>query len=339
MILRNCVIAGIAGVVIAFSIPKTYKSTAELVAETPEEGGTGGAAKLASLAGFNLGGSGEAIGPDLYPNVMSSNAFLVDLLDVEVSTVDNSFHGTYNEYLAEHTKSPWWARVTLWIKSIFKSSSPSSISKSNYKINPEYMTLEESMLIGGLKGTIQCDNGSDGLINITVRAQDPKVAKVMVDSATAKLQKFITDYRTNKARVDLAYYQELEKETLARYKEAQKKYALFCDSHKELSLKSYVVEQQSLENDLQLTFSTYSQMKEQVQLALAKVQERTPAFTVINASTVAPIAESPKKKLILAGILFCTLVATLGWIYFRLLFSKPTVKISSKKIETTGEQG
>ena len=62
--------------------PRGYVSTLSLA---PETGGTSAAGALAGIAssfGFNLGDNemGDAFYPELYPDLVSSNRFIVDLL-------------------------------------------------------------------------------------------------------------------------------------------------------------------------------------------------------------------------------------------------------------------
>lgn len=327
MILRNCGIAAVVAVVIAYSIPKTYVANVELAAELKEESGLGGsAASLASLAGINLGGGADAIGPDLYPNVMSSNEFLVKLLKIQVRTEKGDFEGSYVDYLENYQKSPWWSYPVIWVKALLKGDKKDG--QDNMDMDPTYLTSRQDNLVTAARMLVRCAvDEEDGTISIGASAQDPMVAKILVDSATLHLQNFITSYRTNKARTDLEYYQKLEREAKEGYVKAQKEYAKFCDSHRELSLKSYVTKQESLENDLQLAFTAYSQMKQQVQLAMAKVQENTPAFTVLQAASVPILPDAPRKKIIFLGLLFVVFIGSLGWVYFKLLFfTRPTVE-------------
>ena len=57
------------------------------------------------------------------------------------------------------------------------------------------------------------------------------------------------------------YYRKLEMDARKKYLHAQKEYADFCDTHKGTILQTYISEQESLENELQLVYTAYSQMK------------------------------------------------------------------------------
>jgi capsule polysaccharide export protein KpsE/RkpR len=116
------------------------------------------------------------------------------------------------------------------------------------------------------------------VISITVTDQDPLIAALIADSAKQRLQTFITNYRTNKARNDLSYMEKLYNEAKEQYSRARQLYASYSDANQELLLESYKSKEEDLENEMQLKYNIYTQVTEQLQLAKAKVQERTPAF-------------------------------------------------------------
>lgn len=72
-----------------------------------------------------------------------------------------------------------------------------------------------------------------------------------------------------------------------------------------------------MENELQLTMTAYSQMVQQVQMAKAKVQEKTPAFTVVDSTTVPLKPSKPKRVLIVVVCVFLAFVCTSSYIYFK----------------------
>ena len=318
----NCGIAFVIGIVFAVSIPKEYLSSCTLAPESQQgENIGGGLGSLASMAGFNLTNGSDAIVPDLYPDVVSSNDFIVNLLYVNVETIDGEKMSFY-DYLKDKSKEPWWSAIIKGAGTMVnKLFSQSDDIKPEERINPERMSRKEESLVNGLKSTIQCGvNAVDGTIGVSVRAQDPLVAKIMVDTVVCHLQTFITSYRTSKARIDLEYYKKLEKDSEKKYLEAQKKYSEYCDSHFGTVLQTYQSKRECLENDLSLALQTYTQMKQHVQLAEAKVQEKTPAFTLIEKASVPNKHVAPKKMLMVFSCVFLTFTGTVAWIYIMLLF-------------------
>jgi len=69
-----------------------------------------------------------------------------------------------------------------------------------------------------------------------------------------------------------------------------------------------------LENDMQLKFNTYTAMQTQLQQAKAKVQERTPAFTLLKGASVPIKPSGPKRMIFVLGMVFLTFLGTIGWI-------------------------
>ena len=61
---------------------------------------------------------------------------------------------------------------------------------------------------------------------------------------------------------------------------------------------------------MQLKYNTYTAMAAQMQTADAKVQERTPAFTTIQESSVPVKPAGPKRMIFVALILFLTFLGT-----------------------------
>ena len=80
IIIYSCV-AGVIGLILAFGTPKTYQSTVVLAPEESGAGFSGSISSLASMVGMDLkvGQSGDAIYPEIYPDLMSSTNFIVEL--------------------------------------------------------------------------------------------------------------------------------------------------------------------------------------------------------------------------------------------------------------------
>lgn len=306
------------GVVAALSIPKTYKSSTSLAAETKDDSplGSSSLGGLASLAGVSLSGGNDAIVPELYPNVVVTNDFLVDLLYAKVATQDGGDSIRYIDYMLKRQTAPWWTKAAGAVAR-FLSGDKAAVGQGK-RIDPQSLTRKEEELVKGLKGQIVCAvDKSDGIINISFTSQDPLVSKQMVELVTRHLQEFITDYRTNKARIDLDYYCKLRDEAYAKYGKAKQEYAAYSDSHADLALKSYQLESESLENALQLAYTEYSQKCQQVALAEGKVQERTPAFTVIERASVPARHDSPKRLTLVLAYVFVAFFGTYVYLFVR----------------------
>ena len=135
------------------------------------------------------------------------------------------------------------------------------------------------------------------MTTVAVTFQNPKVAAIVADSVVGKLQEYIINYRTSKAKEDCVYLERLFKERQQEYYVAQKKYADYLDSHDNIILQSARAEQERLQNDMSLAYQVYSQVASQLQVARAKVQEEKPVFAVVEPAVVPLDPSGTSKKI------------------------------------------
>ena len=146
--------------------------------------------------------------------------------------------------------------------------------------------------------------------------QDPLVSATLTDTVMCHLQNFITEDRTNKARNDLKFTQRLFDEAQSKYYEAQQRYAQYVDQNQGIVRRSFMTEQERLQNEMNLAFNLYNQTAQHLQLAKAKVQESTPVYAVVQPATVPLKASKPSKMMTLIGFVFLAGVGAAGWILF-----------------------
>lgn len=292
-----CGIAGFIGLIIAFSLPKNYKTEVMLAPESSGSGFSSSISSIASMVGMDMktGAGDDAIFPELYPDLMASMDFLTSLFPIKVNSIDGRINTTYYNYIKQYQKTSWWNYPQIWIMQLLNNESMSN-HVANNKVNPFKLTKEQYGIAMAIKGNIKCSvDKKTEIITINVTAQDPLISATMADSVKMRLQAFITDYRTNKARNDLAYMEKLFRETQMEYAKARQVYGSYADANTDLMLESFKAKKEDLENEMQLKYNIYTQVAQQLQIAKAKVQERTPAFTVIQSASV-PLNKSNTPK-------------------------------------------
>lgn len=324
LIFKACGIAVIVALVVAFSIPKEYATSVTLAPEVGGRSSSSNLGALAAMAGVNLRTSAgeDALSPELYPDIVSSTPFLTSLFDVRVQDGEAEIDTTLYVYLKDYQRAPWWGVITSapfraigWVSSLFKDEGEAPGGPA--ELNPFHLTQEESNIANALSGRIAVNvDKKTGVTTLTVTMQDPLISASLTDTIMHSLQNYITDYRTNKARHDLAYMEKLYKEARQEYMEAQEKYARFADTNLDLNRLIYRAEQERLQNEMNLAFQVYTQVAQQLQMAKAKVQEITPVYTVVQPATVPLSAAKPSKMLILVAFVFLAGVVSVGWILF-----------------------
>ena len=321
-ILKCCGYAVIVGLVIAFSIPKEYTATATIAPELSDGKSGGGLSSLAAMAGFNINTSSgaDAIYPDLYPDIVSSTPFITGLFNIPVKDLEGIIDTTLYCYLDKYQRSPWWSVIISapfkalgWVASLFKDEKDEDRIT---KLDPFHLTVKESSIAKLLSNSISVSvDKKTGLATLSVTMQDARIAACLTDSVMYRLQSYVTDYRTNKARQDFEFQKKLFERKKKEYETAQENYAKFSDTNKNIILQSYRAEQVRLENEMNLAYQVYTSVAQQLQVAEAKVQEITPIYTVLEPATI-PIAPSrPSKILILISALFVTMMGCMSWIF------------------------
>ncbi len=315
----TCIIAAVIGVALAFCVPKIYKSSVMLA---PEESGfnlLSNFSSLASMVGMNMkmNSGNDAIYPEIYPDLIQSTNFLTGLFDIKVTSKDGKINTTYSDYMM-HQKFPFWDYPKVLMAKISKSFQKKDPNIDESKINPFRLTKDQFDIMKGISNNINCSvDKKTSVITIVITDQDPVIAATVADSVKERLQLFITDYRTNKARNDLAYMEKLYEEAKEQYLEAQVAYSEFSDANQELMLESVKSKQDYLENDMQLKYNIYTQVSQQLQLARAKVQERTPAFTEVQSATVPIRHSSTPKIVVLILFAFLAFVGYAAWLTYK----------------------
>ena len=311
----------IVAAILTLSMPNYYSCTVMLAPEMSGAKGGGSLSSLASSFGINLGvasAGADALMPTLYPDLMNSVTFRTSLFSVKVfREADTTQTMTYYDYLKEGQKAPWWSEgmkaVSEAIVMLFP---PKKMDEE--KVNAFKLTREQAAIVKAIGQKVVCDvDKKTMVITINVTDQDPLIAATMADSVQTRLQRFITDYRTRKARIDLEYNQKICAEAKERYDNARKNYADYADANQKIFLERARSRQSELETELQLQQRAYSQIAAQLQLAEAKVQEETPAFTTLQPATVPIQKDGPKRSRICLIFLFLAFLATTAYAFHK----------------------
>lgn len=291
-------------------IPRTYNSSLSLAPEINNSSNLSGTiGSLASSFGLDLGNmeTTDAINPMLYPDLMDDNGFVVGLFDVKVATADGAIRCSYYDYLTKHQDSPFWTQGMNSIKDLFATKEPSG--KASGDNNPYMLSKKQDGVANAIRKSVTINvDKKTAVITISTEAQDPLVCKTLADSVKERLQVFITNYRTSKARVDEQYYKRLVTEAKRDYDKARQNYGSYADANMDVVLTSMRAKQDEMENEMQLKYNTYSTMMTQYQAAKAKVQERTPVFTVIQGAAVPLKPTAPKRMFFVIGMCFAAII-------------------------------
>lgn len=295
-------------------VPRYYSCEVSLAPEASGTSAAGGS--LSSLASsFGLGGlakmgNNDAIYSEIYPNLFKSNDFIVKLMAVEVTNKTGDIKCDYYTYIKSKQKSSPWDALRGMIAELLDPTPKDNI-KGVENLDIFNLTKPQSEVFDAVKGKIKCtvDKKTD-VITLTIQDQDPLIAATIAKEACEKLQEFIIAYRTHKASIDYEYYKKLCVEAKADYEKSRGKYSSYSDANMNVVLESYKSKGEGLRGEMQMRQELYTTLTTQMQMARAKLQEATPAFTVLQSASVPVKPAGPKRTLIAIGITFFAAIIT-----------------------------
>lgn len=304
----------VIGVVYALSKPKEWTSVVVLASEATSMGMTQSLGDIASMIGIGAGGSGsvDAIYPDIYPDIFVSSDFVLKLFDVKVRTKKNPELKTYYEHLDKDVPIPFWSYPRKWVGELLFP--PKEATGEPF---PGELSKKDADICDVIRESISCqlDVGTN-VITITATDIDPYVSTILVDTLQRRLQSYITSYRTRKAILDLEYAKKANEKAYTAYHQARQDYADAMEGHQSVILASVSSKIEDLRNEMDLRQNFYAQTMSQVEHAMLKVQETTPAFTIIQSATVPQKASSLPRSIQVLIFLFLGVLADAAWVLF-----------------------
>ena len=314
----------IIGIIIAVSIPKQYTVGVTLSPEMGNIRGDGLSGLAASFlgSGVSMNEGTDALNASLSADIVSSTPFLLELSNMQVPVSRNE-EISLSSYLDEES-SPWWGYVISFpgmvisgVKSLFTKEDSETVFFEKVNQNMIELSRKDSHKIESLKRRITASvDKKTSMTTVSVTLQNPKVAAVVADSVVRKLQEYIIDYRTSKAKEDCLYLEKLFKERQQEYYDAQKKYADYMDSHDNIVLQSVRAEQERLQNDMSLAYQVYSQVANQLQVARAKVQEEKPVFAIVEPAVIPLYPSGISRKVYVLAFIFLSVCIVISWNLF-----------------------
>jgi uncharacterized protein involved in exopolysaccharide biosynthesis len=312
LILLLVIIFSSLGVMIALSTPNEYSSEVKLLPELDAKEGGGGLSKfksLAGLAGVDLSSmnSTEAIRPDLYPNILQSTPFLLEVLNQKVFVPKQKNTQVLAGYLEKHND-------TFWKRLMKKISSNEAASSGNAPSDAIKLTKQQEELVKDLQGRVGASlDKKSGVISISAKMPNP-VASAMIVTFTQKyITDYVTRYRTEKTLKEVAFLEKRSTEAKRRYDNALFNVSSYNDRNRSIFLNVAKDEGKKLDNELQLSYNLYSEITRQLEEAKIKMSRETPIFKVLEPAQVPLNKSEPKRSVMVLGFAFLGLFLGMGY--------------------------
>lgn len=312
----------LVGILLAWSIPRTYTSRAVIAPELMTRSSMGTSLNtLASLAGISMNNLAlsDAMHPDLYPSVIRSTNFYIGMFDMPVTirrgknTIQTDLYG----YMVDYYRKPWWSyvldvpRETLsFVKNLLVAPDEYETAEGYGQLDSLHLTRQQEMVIDALSKNISATvEKKTFAISLKVTMQDATVAAQVANAVVENLKQFVLEYRTEKARDIVNYYEGLYEEVHQDYLSAQRRAAQYADANLGIMTQSAKFQLQQLQNEAQLRYQMYNTTAQNLLAAKAKVQQEAPVLVVIQPGVASNIGKPSKVKW---GILFFLLGGALS---------------------------
>lgn len=218
--------------------------------------------------------------PEIYSLILSSRQFCEQLATISINDSTDYYH-----YLLKQSQDSWYDRFFRFF---------SSDSEYDYVIGCIQERIKYSV---SLKNPI-----------ITIQTEDrqPRIAALIVDSTSSRLQQSIIHHKLYRKQQDVLAAKKNESDATADYQEAVRRYAQYVDAHGSSNDHQTQSQISTLQHNVKLLSEIYKEKSISRARAEALLQQQQPSFTtLVSAST----PQEPASPLLIVNILLYTFLA------------------------------
>ncbi|MEN8879854.1 MAG: GNVR domain-containing protein [Polaribacter sp.] len=306
-------------------LSKNYFSTSTTIVPVTQSSSVGGnLGGLASLAGINLGGGGSSggeISPELYPEIVSSIPFKLELLNTPLTIEGIDSTVTYHAYYENYYSPGFLANLkkyTLGLPGVIIGALKSDeVAEVKATSNNTILRLseDEAGLIKQLDEQIQLNvNAKEGFISLTATLPEAEASAQLALKAQNLLQRYALQFKTQKSIEQLAYIEERFAEKEQEFNAKKMKYASFQDKNRGINTALAQSQLLQLQAEYDIAFAVYTELAKQLETQRLQVKKDTPIFTILKPVSIPKEKAGPKKALILVIYTFLGFVLSLGYV-------------------------
>ncbi len=326
-VLKSILIFGILGFFIAIFAAKEFVATTIMVPSgndaSSKLGGLGGLGGLAAMAGINLnvGSSGGDLSPAIYPQIIASVPFQLELMKTPLTFSGISESVTLFDYYTKIQKPNLLLKYTLGLPGVILTAIKGEVPAKAIigdENKPFELTVKQQKVREILTELLSLQvNAKEGFLTLSATMPEAHAAAELGQHAQELLQQYITESRIKKAKANLDFIQQRFDETAQKYDAAQQKLASFRDRNKNVSLATSKTDEERLSSQYNLIYSIYSELAKQLEQAKIQVKQDTPVFTIIEPISVPMKRSKPNRPMILFIWLFLGGVIGTGIVFGR----------------------
>lgn len=282
----------------AFTAREEFVSEGKILPEMSSGSGSslGGLASLVGIGGFEMGlkNNTEAIRPDLYPDIIQSTPFFLNLFGQSVITQTGdslSFESYYHQAIEENKE-------------------PEEIDTELFKGKPDGVIVVNRVTEERIKDLRERITGAidkkSGVISISVKMPDPVVAAGLAKYAMNYLTNYVTEYRTEKSKQEVDFLGRKVASARGDFYKDQARKATYADqfSAPTIRLQAADIQRERLESEYKMSATVYNELLKKYEEAKIKLQQETPVFQTLEPPVAPTLKSEPKKSIILLASAF-----------------------------------
>ncbi|TDQ19647.1 putative tyrosine kinase-like protein [Algoriphagus boseongensis] len=312
-------IGALLGLLIIFTTAKEYEASTMVVLESESNslGALGQFGALAGFAGINMNqmqNNQIALTSDIFPDVIGSRDFLKEISSREF--VFESRAGeklTLGQYYVEEKPGNIVKKTLSFVINLpavvlgwFSSPDPLPVNPSEVvEGEPELLNIsgEDLFAISEIKKRIVLEEKGK-IIRLSVSMPEPVIAAQVNNMVLESLIDYVTDYKTEKQRINLKFIEERVEESEKKFEEAQMRLASFRDSNQGIVSQRLRTREEQLQFEFNIAYNVYNTLKQEYEQTAIQLKKETPVFTVLEKAAVPLGPSKPNKPLILIFSIF-----------------------------------
>lgn len=305
-ILLGGIIGLIIGILYVFPKPNMY--TVEITVMPEFRGkGPGGLSSITSdllgLGSDNSNSSEPTIRPDLYPNVLESVPFALNMLKQQVYSKNFGAKMTLQEFISRTGENSFVGRIIGFLTASGDNDNANGIKPDPGNTSRAIqVTKEEDGLIKAVLGSVlSVYDKKTGILTIKAVEPDPVVAATVASLSLKYLTDYIVEYRTEKARKRVYFLTQQMLDAKKRYQAAEYALSNYRDRNRSLYLNTAKIDEQRLQSDYLLEQSVYNDLAKQLEQAKIKIEEDTPTFKTLEPALIPLHKSGPKRTSTIIG--------------------------------------
>lgn len=341
-IILSVISGAIIGVAVAMLSAKEYTASSVMVPQMGDSqskmGGLGG---LAALAGISLDvNPGAELSPMVYPQIISSIPFQLEMMNTPLNFQEHSQPITLFEFYTKYSKSSVFGSIKKYtiglpgvIIGAIKGKPKELTMPADSTKQPILLTEDQYTVKKSLDEIISLDvNAKEGYLTLATRMPEPLVAAQLAQKSQDLLQRYITEFKIEKAKANLDFIQGRYNETKAEFEKAQVSLAIVSDRNKNFTSGLSQIETDRIQTRYTIAYTVFQDLAKQLEQAKIQVKKDTPVFTIIEPVTVPTEKSKPKKAMIVFIWIFLGGILGVGIVFGREFLGD----IKSKWNETNG---